>query len=160
LRKLALLLAALPLIASTGQAASTSNTASGSGALALAALVGAQSPTVSAPHKTALADMLNGNLGFPGKAKITVKADKVTCRASNVDISAHSCELEFGSAKRTLTGRAAHELYATLIEVGVPSDGAAGSVFESVTMLTCNVDVGAVKDKAGGSADCTFTAGP
>jgi hypothetical protein len=160
LRKLALLLAALPLAASFAQAASTSNTASGSGALALAALVGAQSPTVSAPHKTALADMLNGNLGFPGKEKITVKADKVTCRASNVDISAHSCELDFGSAKRTLTGRAAHELYATLIEVGVPSDGAAGSVFESVTMLTCNVDVGAVKDKAGGGADCTFTAGP
>jgi len=160
LRKLALLLAALPLAASLAHAASTSNTASGSGALALAALVGAQSPTLSAPHKTALADMLNGNLGFPGKEKITVKADKVTCRASNVDISAHSCELDFGSAKRTLTGRAAHELYATLIEVGVPSDGAAGSVFESVTMLSCTVDVGAVKDKAGGGADCTFTSGP
>jgi hypothetical protein len=159
-RKLTVLLASLPLAVSFAHAASTSNTVSGSGALALAALVGAQSPTLSAPHKTALADMLNGNLGFPGKEKITVKADKVTCRASNVDISAHSCELDFGSAKRTLTGRAAHELYATLIEVGVPSDGAAGSVFESVTMLTCNVDVGAVKDKAGAGADCTFTSGP
>ena len=160
MRKLALLLASLPLAASLAHAASTSNTASGSGALALAALVGAQSPALSAQHKTALADMLNGNLGFPGKEKITVKADKVTCRASNVDISAHSCELDFGAAKRTLAGRAAHELYATLIEIGVPSDGAAGSIFEAVTMLSCNVDVGAVKDKAGAGADCTFTAGP
>jgi hypothetical protein len=158
LRKLALLLVSLPLV-SLAHAASTSNTVSGSGALALAALVGAQSPNVSAAHKSALADMLNGNLGFPGKEKITVKADKVSCRSSNVDISAHSCELTFGGAKRTLTGRTAHELYATLVEVGVPSDGAAGSIFESVTMLTCNVDVGAVKDKAGGGADCTFTAG-
>jgi len=160
LRKLALLLVSLPLAAPLAHAASTSTASGGSGGLALAALVGAQSPTVNAQQKTALADMLNGNLGFPGREKITVKADKVSCRASNVDISAHSCELTFGGATRSITGRAAHELYATLIESGVHGDGAAGSIFENVAMLACTIDVGAVKDKAGGGADCTFTPNP
>ena len=42
----------------------------------------------------------------------------------------------------------------------MPSDGAAGSVFESVTALSCTVDPSVVKQKAGGGADCTFTPGP
>jgi hypothetical protein len=160
MRKAVLLAVPLSLFAPYA-AAAPANT-SGSVALALAALVGAQSPALSLKNRKALANMLDGRLAFPFPAnqKIDVKADKVTCRASNVDISAHSCELTFGSKTRKLDGRPAHELYATLIESGVPSDGAAGSVFESVTQLSCTIDPDVVKQRAGGGADCTFTAGP
>jgi hypothetical protein len=162
MRRLALLVAPLLLVAQSAVAAPTSTSGSGALALALAALVGTNSPVLTQKDRTALAKMLDGHLAFlfPANQKIDVKADKVTCRASNVDISAHSCELTFGKKTRKLEGRAAHELYATLIEAGVPSDGAAGSVFESVTQLSCVVDPKAVKEKAGGGADCTFTAGP
>jgi hypothetical protein len=160
MRKSALTVIALLLAAQSAVAAPTNT--SGNSALALAALVGAQSPAVTLKNRKALANMLDGRLGFPypGSQKIDVKADKVTCRAGNVDISAHSCELTFGVKIRNLSGRAAHELYATLIESGVPSDGAAGSVFESLTGLSCTIDPSAVKQKDGSGAGCTFTAGP
>ena len=158
MRKAALL--ALPLLLA-GHPAFANNT-SGNSALALAALVGPHSPTLTLQQKTALLKMIDGNLNFPFPSgqQMVVKADKVTCRASNVDISAHSCELTFGSTTRKLAGRFAHELYATLIENGVPSDGAAGSMFESITALSCTIDPSVVKQRAGGGADCTFTPGP
>jgi hypothetical protein len=158
MRKLALLVVPLLLAGPSAHAASTA----GNSALALAALVGAHSPALTSQEKNALAHMLDGKLSFPFPAnkKIAVKASKVVCRASNVDISAHSCQLTFGGATHSLAGRAAHELYATLIESGVPSDGAAGSVFEGVTLLDCKVDPNEVKQKAGGGAECTFTPGP
>jgi hypothetical protein len=158
MRRLTLLL--IPLLLA-GQSA-FAQSSGGNSALALAALVAAPSPLLNAQDKKVMAHMLDGNLTFtyPANKKIVVKSAKVTCRASNVDISAHSCELTFGGATRNLTGRGAHELYATLIESGVPSDGAAGSLFESVTQLACTIDPNAVKERAGGGADCTFTAGP
>jgi hypothetical protein len=159
MRKHALAVVAL-LLAAQSAIAAPMNT-SGTSALALAALVGIHSPTLTFKERIVLTHMLEGRLNFPFPAnQIAVKADKVTCRASNVDISAHSCELAFGAKTRKLSGRAAHELYATLIESGVPSDGAAGSLFESLTALSCTVDPSAVKQKAGGGANCTFTAGP
>lgn len=155
-------LAVIPLLLVAQSAVAAPMNTSGNSALALAALVGTQSPALSLKNRKALDNMLDGRLNFsyPPSQKIDVKADKVTCRASNVDISAHSCELTFGAKTRKLNGRAAHELYATLIESGVPSDGAAGSLFEGLTALSCTVDPNAVKQKAGGGADCTFTAGP
>ncbi len=155
-------LAVIPLLLAAPSAVAAPMNTSGNAALALAALVGAQSPTQTLKERKALANMLDGRLAFPfpPNQKIAVKADKVTCRASNVDISAHSCELTFGAKTRKLDGRAAHELYATVIESGVPSDGAAGSLFESLTALSCTVDPGEVKQKGGGGAACTFTAGP
>jgi len=146
-----LLLAAQPAFAgSTG----------GSNALALAALVGERSPDLEAQTKEALGSMLDGNLNFafPADKKISVKADGVVCRASNVDISAHSCELAFGKRKVTRTGRAAHELYATLVEAGVTPEGAAGSMIAGISKLACTVDPNTVKARAGGGADCTFSA--
>jgi hypothetical protein len=157
MRKLALL--ALPVLLAGHPAFASSS--SGSGALALAALVGVRSPALTLRERKALANMLDGRLAFPWppNRKITVTADKVTCRASNVDISTHSCEIAFGSRTRRLAGRAAHELYATLAEDGVSSEGAAGSIYESVTQLSCTIDVGVVKQRGGGGADCTFTPG-
>jgi hypothetical protein len=131
---------------------------SGNSALALAALVGERSPVLGAQEKEALGSMLDGNLNFafPADKKISVKADGVMCRASSVDISTHSCDLTFGKRKISRTGRAAHELYATLIEAGVAPEGAAGSAVASISKLVCTVDPNTVK-AAGGGADCTFS---
>ena len=133
-------------------------TIDGSGALALAALVGQNSPLVTPGAKAALAKMLDGETkaSFPAGQTITVQVDKLTCKASNVDITLHSCELVFGTRTAKLTGRAAHELYATLAEVGVPSDGAAGSSYEAVTKLTCTIDPNEVKQMTGGGAHCDY----
>lgn len=149
-------------LASGAGTAFAADSASGNGALALAALVGLQSPLLTAPAKNALSHTLGGGLSFafPANGTIAVKAGSVSCRASNVDISAHDCTLKFGSATRTLKGRAAHELYATLIENGVASDGAAGSIFEAVSHLSCLIKVGEVNQRDGGGASCSFDAGP
>ena len=149
----------LMALVSATPAARAADTASGSGALALAALVGLRSPNVGVSNKYKLLRILDGDLGFAGKGKITIEATAVTCRASNVDISAHACTLKFGSASRMLEGRRAHELFATLVENGVAGDGAAGSVFEAVSHLTCTIDFGEVKERGGAGAGCTYDAG-
>lgn len=150
------------VLASGTTTARAADSASGSGALAIAGLVGLQSPLLTSSAKNALSHMLGGDLSFAFSANgtITVKAGSVSCRASDVDISAHDCALKFGGTTRTLKGRAAHELYATLIENGVASDGAAGSIFEAVTHLSCTIKVAEVKERGGGGADCSFDAGP
>ncbi len=156
--KLAALLAPVLLIAATSAHAQQTG---GSSGLALAALVGAHSPALGAADKNALSRMLDGNLNFhyPAGKRIVVKADSVVCRSSNVDISAHSCVLTFGTKKASLAGRAAHELYATIIEVGVPGDGAAGTIYEALKTLACTIDPNAVKQRDGSGADCTFVPG-
>lgn len=133
---------------------------SGAGALALAALVGEQSPALDPQQKQALADMLDGKLNFTVSAPIAVAAASVACRQSDVDISHHDCTLKFGAAARALTGRAAHELFATLAENGVPGDGAAGSIYEAVSHLACAIKPAEVKQKAGGGATCAWGPGP
>ena len=148
-----LLLAAQPALAGS---------TSGNSALALAALVGEQSPVLEGQEKEALGYMLDSNLNvaFPADKKIAVKADSLVCRAGNVDISAHSCELTFGKRKISRTGRAAHELYATLVEAGVSPEGAAGAMIAGISKLACTVDPNTVKAAAGGGAECTFSPGP
>ena len=130
----------------------------GNGALALAALVAEHSPNVTAIDKNVLGEIPQWSCqrAYPPNKKITVAAGAVTCRASNVDITLHSCDLTFGAKKATTQGRKAHELYATLAEVGVPPDGAAGSIFEAVSNLDCTIDPAKVKQKAGAGAHCTF----
>lgn len=133
-------------------------TADGSGALALAALVGANSPLLGATDKSVLAKFLDGqtNVAYPAGQTIAVTAAKLTCKASNVDITAHFCDLVFGGKTVSLSGRGAHELFATLAEIGVPSDGAAGSIFEAVSALKCKIDPNEVKQKSGGGAHCDY----
>jgi hypothetical protein len=156
----ALLLATPALAGRTAPSSVKPQKISGNGALALAALVGEQAP-LPANEKAVLAAFLDGNPNVAGHAgaKIQVTADSVSCRASDVDLTLHSCDLVFGKKKASLSGRSAHELYATLIEAGVPSDGAAGSIYESVAKLACTVDPKEVASEAGGGAECTFTAG-
>ncbi len=108
-----------------------------------------------------MARMLAGNLdfSFPANQKITVRADAVSCRSSNVDITSRSCELTFGAKRVTLKGRQAHELFAIIAQAGVPPEGAAGRIYESISHLVCMIDPNEVKQRAGGGAACSFDEG-
>lgn len=130
----------------------------GSGALALAALVGGDSPLLGDKDKAAIAQLLDGNttFDFPKGQTVTVTADKITCHASNVDIAEHDCALSFGKQDVKLKGRAAHELYATLLEIGAEPDPGAGNIWVSVSKLSCAIDVAEVQDKSGGGAKCSY----
>src|SRR5882757_9774133 len=92
--------------------------ASGSAALALAGVVAPYSP-LPAAEKKAVAALFAGDSNVPATNKITVTADKVVCRASNVDITSRSCELTFGSQTRTVKGREANAIFATEALAGV-----------------------------------------
>jgi len=105
-------------------------TANGNGALALAALVGNVAPILCAAET----------------------AQTITCRAGNVDITSHSYDLTFGGHVVRLKGRSAHERFATLAEIGVRPDGAAGSLLN----LKCTIDPNEVKQKSGGGAKCQY----
>jgi hypothetical protein len=152
--RIAFLVTSLPIVSPAALAGS----ADGNGALALAALTGEHSPSLKKNDKILLGKFLNGHAHAApaSKGKITVAADAVICKASNVNITLHECELIFGAKKATVHGRKAHELYATLAELGVPPDGAAGSIFEALSNLDCTIDPAEVKQKAGGGAHCTF----
>ena len=153
--KLAALACALPFTFAAAAHAAPS-TLSGSPALALAAVVAAHSPVLSPAQKKAVAAIFDGKGAGPYKDKIDVTADQIVCRAGNVDITARSCELTFGKKVKTINGHAANEVYATAAMAGIPSDGAAGSTFESLSKLSCTLDPQVIKDKAGAGADCSF----
>jgi hypothetical protein len=132
----------------------------GSGALALAARVGAESPTLTRNEKAVLAYFLNNGAGQRpggGRHAFKVVSDKVQCRASSVDITEHDCSLTFGTKTVTIEGHEAQALYATLAENGVAPDGAAGSSYRAVQSLSCNIDPKAIEDRDGSGARCTYT---
>lgn len=131
-------------------------TINGSAALALAGVIAPNAPGLSNADKAAVAALFDGKTGKTYKNKIVVTADKIVCRTSNVDIAARSCELTFGATVKKLTGRAANEIYATEAMAGVPSDGAAGSIFESLSKLSCALDPAGINDKGGGGAACSY----
>jgi hypothetical protein len=133
---------------------------SGHSGLALAALVASYSPTLSARDKAAMAEIFagKGSGGFPKGQKIEIVADKIVCRAGDVDIAARSCVLSFGAKTVTIEGRASNELYATLIEAGVAGDGAAGTIYESLAKLACKVDPAEIAQNDGGGVSCAYGA--
>lgn len=141
-----------------GSATASAASFSGSSALALAAVVAAHSPILSPAEKKAVAAIFDGKGAGPYKDKITVTADKIVCLAGNVDITARTCEVTFGKKTGTFTGRAANELYATEALAGVPSDGAAGKIYESVSKLKCTLDPNAIAQNDGSGADCSYEA--
>jgi hypothetical protein len=159
MKKLMISAVALAVVQSSASAAPGS--ASGPTALALAAVIAQHSPAVRAFDKRVIARLFRGNtrFGFTPNTKISVDADSVVCRVSNVDITQRSCELTFGSRKRTLTGREANEVGATAAAAGVPSEGAAGSSIESISKLRCTIDPNVIMQKAGGGASCNFETG-
>jgi hypothetical protein len=145
-----LLLAAFDLT----PAAAAPVSATGSTALAVAAVIASYSPLLSANEKSTIAGLFNGN-ARAGK-KLIVTADSIICRTGNVDITARSCEMIFDKGKRTLKGREANEVIATLAAAGATAEGAAGSMIQTVTKLSCTLDPDVIKDNSGGGADCSF----
>jgi hypothetical protein len=140
-------------------AAAAAGNATGSSALAVAAVVVAHFSVVGSYDKRALARLFSGQpVNSPPNRKITVAADSVMCKVSNVDLTSRSCELTYKGGKRNLTGREANELYATLAVAGVTPEGAAGSMIESITKLACTIDLAMIKQKDGSGAECTYEA--
>jgi hypothetical protein len=141
-----------------GLASARAGSVTGQAALALAGVIAPASHVLSMAEKEAVATLFAANSTIAYKKKIVVTADKIVCRVSNVDITARSCELTFGKTVRTINGRAANEVFATAAMAGIASDGAAGSIFESLSKLSCTLDPQIIKDKAGGGAECSFEA--
>jgi hypothetical protein len=150
----------LAILAPSAASAAAGNT-SGASALALAGVVAPYSTVLSAPEKKTIEALFNGNpaMAITTKKQLLVTADSVVCRTSNVAITSRSCELTFSNGKRSLKGRAANEIYATLAAAGVEADGAAGSNFRSVTKLICTLDPAEIKENTGGGANCSFRVG-
>jgi hypothetical protein len=136
-------------------------TATGPTALALAAVIAQHSPVVRAFDKRIIARLFGGrtNFGFTPNKTISVTADSVVCRTSNVDITARTCDLTFGDRKRALTGREANEVSVTALTAGASPEGAAGSIVESISKLECTIDPNEIMKKAGGGAECKFEVG-
>jgi len=149
------------LFVALGQSAvaAAPTTVTGPTALAVAAVVAQNSPLLSAYQKRTIAALFDGNVKAGDKRKLTISADAITCRISNVAIAERSCELTFKKAKRSLSGREANEVFATLASAGVTAEGAAGSMIEGVTKLSCTLDPAIIKDNSGGGADCSLTTG-
>jgi len=146
---------AIALIFGAGPAFAQS--ADGSSALALGAIVGGASPLLSASQKTVLAELFAGDRASASRAsKITITADAILCRAGNVDITAFGCDLTFGSHKVHLSGRRANELFATLGDAGVAGDGAMGTIYRGLYKLSCTIDPHEVSQATGGGADCAY----
>jgi hypothetical protein len=145
MKKLIISALALTVVQTTASAAP--GTASGPSALALAAVIAQHSPAVRAFDKRVIARLFRGNtrFGFTPNTKISVES--------------RSCELNFGARKRTLTGREANEVGATMAAAGIPSEGAAGSSIESISKLRCTIDPNEIMQKAGGGAQCSFETG-
>lgn len=152
--RLAVLAASLLTVTSSTASAAPA-TANGPAALALAGVVALYSPLLTADEREAVSALFVGQTGVRYAKKISVTADKIVCKVSNVDITARSCELTFKGAKQTITGRRASEIFATEAMAGV----AAGSVSESISKLNCTLDPAEIRQKAGGGATCTFEAG-
>ena len=147
---------AISLLAGTSAASAAPVTANGPQALALAGVVALYSPLLTSDEREAVSAFFVGQTGVRYAKKISVTADKIVCRISNVDITARSCELTFKGARQTINGRRASEIFATEAVAGVPPDGAAGSVTESLSKLSCTLDPAEIKQKAGGGATCSF----
>ena len=143
-----LIISALALAIGQTAAFAAPGSATGPTGLALAAVIAQHSPAVRAFDKRVIARLFRGNtrFGFTPNTKISVDADSVVCRVSNVDITSRSCELTFGAG-------------ATAAAAGVPSEGAAGSSIESISKLRCTIDPNEIMQKAGGGANCSFETG-
>jgi len=136
-------------------------TMTGPTALAVAAVVARYSPLLNPGERKVIAGLFDGNsrISYP-KKKLSVSADTVTCRISNVAIVERSCDIAFAKGKHSLKGREANEVYATLVSSGVTAEGAAGSMIESISKLSCTLDLDAIRQNAGAGADWSWQAGP
>jgi hypothetical protein len=130
-------------------------TVSGSQGLALGVVVAAHSPLLSSTKET-LERLFEGS-PVPG-ATIVVRAARIDCRTGNVDLTLHRCMLTFGGSPVSIVGRPANELSATMLEAGIPSQGAAGTSFVGLSSLVCTIDTRVLVRKDGDpmGASCRY----
>jgi hypothetical protein len=135
---------------------------SGPYALALAGLVAERHPSLNPADRNVVARLFAGDqrVPYPAGQSIVVAADKIVCRISDVQIITRSCQLSFDARAVDLTGPAANALFSTLIAAGVPSDGAAGSIFAAVGRLSCKLTPSVILANGGAGADCAYAANP
>jgi hypothetical protein len=144
--------------ASSAERPGSSGNVSGATALALAGVIAPLSPLLGSAERRAIAMLFAANADIPYKRPVVVTADRIVCRAGNVDITVRNCEVTFGKRIKTVNGSTANEIFATEALAGVPPDGAAGSTFESLAKLSCTIDPNAIRRKDGSGASCTFEA--
>ncbi len=152
-------LISLAVFSSVAPCVADAATTSGSGALALAALVARYAPGLGVADKAELARLFDGNVSAVS-GPIRPHAAKIVCRSSNVAIASRTCALTFVARTIALSGRQANELAATMLENGVDSQGAAGSIYVGLHGLTCTVTPAAIERNDGSGAACTFSDGP
>jgi len=145
------------LTATSAMSAATAASITGQAAIALAGVVALYAP-MPAANKKAVAALFKGDTNFPYTAKLSVIAEKIVCRTSNVDITARSCEVTFKTSTKALKGREANELFATEAMAGIAAEGAAGSNVEGLSKLNCTLDPKVLKQKAGSGAECSYEA--
>ena len=113
---------AFVLVAMLGPSAASAApaTVTGPTALAVAAVVARYSALLNPGERKVIAGLFDGNsrISYP-KKKLSVSADIVTCRISNVAIAERSCDIGFPKGKHSLRGREANEVYATLASAGI-----------------------------------------
>lgn len=143
-------------LTAAGSPAAFAGSASGSAALALAAVIAPYSPDLPPLDKLTIAALFDGESGKVAAKKISITADRIMCRTSNVDLTSRSCELTFKGGKHSLKGREAGELFAAMALAGIAPEGAAGSNIVGVSKLNCALDIAAIKQKDGGGASCSF----
>lgn len=133
--------------------AATGGVSQGSAALMLASLIAPYEPSLDGKRRAALAVL--GDNGASIFERIELNAANVSCRTSNVAIGAYGCDMKFANGATTaLKGRKAHELYATMLENGVPVEGAAGSLQAQINELKCVIEPRVLAQNAGGGAYC------
>jgi hypothetical protein len=154
---LSVIFAAIALAAQPASAAPT--TTEGFGALSLATVLAQHDPLLTVADRALLAHYLAGYPQALHHAGLVIHLNTgaIACRAGDVDLAMHECTIKLGAHTMTLTGRNAHELYATMVEAGIPSDGAAGSIYESVNGLQCVIQADQISDESGDGAVCTYT---
>jgi hypothetical protein len=135
----------------------------GHSGLALAAVVASHAPTsvLSNHDKKIMARLFDGQSPtVPPNTTISITGDSITCFAGDVSINTFNCQLTFGTKTVTVTGSKGHEIFATLIEAGVPGSGAAGKIYEALKGLSCTIDPNEIEQNTGGGASCSFTPNP
>lgn len=129
--------------------------------LMLAAIIAQYSPELAGDAKDELSGLAAGDLSKADAARnIGVSADSIECRASDVDITSRSCVIMYGSKSVTLSGRAAHELFATIGQLGVPAGASAGTYTIGLSSLSCTVSPSELAAGSGGGVQCAFQPAP
>jgi hypothetical protein len=91
----------------------------------------------------------------PGR-KISVTADSIICRTSDVDIAKRSCDLTFAAGKRTVTGSEATKSVQLRPQQAVPPGALPDQLYKAWPTLVCTIDPAEIMHKAGDGAGCTF----